>query len=91
MKLKVMATVNQAIDEKIAVQIAAHYGYRFEAEKRAKGEGVVHSQVKKLELDIDDKPEALKPRPPVVTIMGSRGPWQDLPARRHPQSQCGVR
>ncbi len=70
MKLKVMATVNQAIDEKIAVQIAAHYGYRFEAEKRAKGEGVVHSQVKKLELDIDDKPEALKPRPPVVTIMG---------------------
>ena len=70
MKLRVMATVNQSIDEKIAAQIAAHYGYKFEAEKRAKGEGVVHTQAKKVELDTDDKPEDLKPRAPVVTIMG---------------------
>ena len=70
MKLKVMATVNQAIDEKIAQQIAAHYGYKFEAEKRAKGEGVVHTSAKKVELDSEDKPEQLKPRAPVVTIMG---------------------
>ena len=70
MKLKVMATVNQSIDEKIAAQIAAHYGYKFEAEKRAKGEGVVHTQEKKVELDVDDKLEDLKPRAPVVTIMG---------------------
>ena len=70
MKLKVMATVNQAIDEKIAQQIAAHYGYKFEAEKRAKGEGVVHTSVKKVELDSEDKPEQLRPRAPVVTIMG---------------------
>src|SRR5665213_1102031 len=70
MKLRVMATVNQSIDEKIAAQIAAHYGYKFEAEKRAKGEGVVHQSEKKVELDVDDKPEDLKPRAPVVTIMG---------------------
>jgi translation initiation factor IF-2 len=70
MKLKVMATVNQSIDEKVAAQICAHYGYKFEAEKRAKGEGVVHAPEKKVELDVDDKPEDLKPRPPVVTIMG---------------------
>ena len=70
MKLKVMATVNQTIDEKIAAQVAAHFGYKFEAEKRAKGEGVVHTTEKKVELDIDDKPEDLKPRAPVVTIMG---------------------
>ncbi|MDR3456395.1 MAG: translation initiation factor IF-2 [Verrucomicrobiae bacterium] len=70
MKLKVMATVNQSIDEKIAAQICAHYGFRFEAEKRAKGEGVVHQSEKKVELDVDDKPEELKPRAPVVTIMG---------------------
>jgi translation initiation factor IF-2 len=70
MKLKVMATVNQSIDEKIAAQVCAHYGYKFEAEKRAKGEGVVHTAEKKVELDIDDKPEDLKPRAPVVTIMG---------------------
>jgi len=70
MKLKVMATVNQTIDEKIAVQVAAHFGFKFEAEKRAKGEGIVHTQEKKVELDVDDKPEDLKPRAPVVTIMG---------------------
>jgi translation initiation factor IF-2 len=70
MKLRVMATVNQSIDEKIAAQVAAHFGYKFEAEKRAKGEGTVHTQEKKVELDVDDKPEDLKPRAPVVTIMG---------------------
>ena len=42
MKLRVMATVNQSIDEKIAQQVCAHYGFKFEAEKRAKGEGIVH-------------------------------------------------
>jgi translation initiation factor IF-2 len=70
MKLRVMATVNQSIDEKIAAQVAAHFGFRFEAEKRAKGEGIVHQQERKVELDVDDKPEDLKPRAPVVTIMG---------------------
>ena len=70
MKLRVMATVNQSIDEKIAAQVCAHYGFKFEAEKRAKGEGIVHQSEKKVELDVDDKPEDLKPRAPVVTIMG---------------------
>jgi translation initiation factor IF-2 len=70
MKVGVFATVNQAIDEKIATQICAKYGFRFEVEKRAKGEGQVHKVEKKVEIDLDDKPEDLKPRPPVVTIMG---------------------
>ncbi len=70
MKQKVMATVNQTIDEKVAAQVAAHFGYKLEAEKRAKGEGVVHQSEKKVELDVDDKPEDLKSRAPVVTIMG---------------------
>ncbi len=70
MEIGVFANVNQTIDEKIAAQICAKYGFRFEVEKRAKGEGVVHQQIKKVELDIDDKPEDLKPRAPVVTIMG---------------------
>ena len=70
MGLNVFATVNQAIDEKIAQQLCAKYGFRFEVEKRAKGEGVVHAIEKKIELDIEDKPETLKPRAPVVTIMG---------------------
>ncbi|NOS71377.1 MAG: translation initiation factor IF-2 [Verrucomicrobia bacterium] len=70
MKLGVFANVNQAIDEKIAIQICAKYGVKFEVEKRAKGEGTVHRVEKKVEVDIEDKPEQLRPRPPVVTIMG---------------------
>ncbi|HUB86879.1 MAG TPA: translation initiation factor IF-2 [Verrucomicrobiae bacterium] len=70
MKLNVFATVNQAIDEKIARQVCAKYGFRFEVEKRERGAGVVHAVEKKIELDVEDKPEELKPRAPVVTIMG---------------------
>ena len=69
-KLGVFATVNQAIDEKIAQQLCAKYGFRFEVEKRERGGGVVHAPIKKVELDIEDKPEDLAPRAPVVTIMG---------------------
>jgi translation initiation factor IF-2 len=70
MEAGVFANVNQAIDEKIAQQISAKYGFKFEVEKRAKGEGQVHAPIKKIEVDTEDKPEQLKPRPPVVTIMG---------------------
>jgi translation initiation factor IF-2 len=70
MKLGVFATVNQSIEEKIARQICAKYGFRFEVEKRERGAGVVHAIEKKVELDFEDKPEQLKPRAPVVTIMG---------------------
>ena len=70
MGLGVFATVNQAVDEKITQQLCAKYGFRFEMEKRAKGEGVVHKPVLEVEHDTEDKPEDLKPRAPVVTIMG---------------------
>ena len=70
MGLGVFATVNQAIDEKIAQQLCAKYGFRFEMEKRERGGGVVHAPVLEVELDTEDKPETLKPRAPVVTIMG---------------------
>jgi len=70
MELGVFANVNQAIDEPTAQKVAAKNGFKFEVEKRERGGGIVHAPVKKVELDIDDKPEDLKPRPPVVTIMG---------------------
>jgi len=66
----VFATVNQAIDEATAQKICANYGYRFEVEKRERGSGLVHAPVKKVELDVEDKPETLVARAPVVTIMG---------------------
>lgn len=70
MEIGVFANVNQAIDETTAQKVAAKNGFKFEVEKRERGGGIVHAPVKKVELDIDDKIEDLKPRPPVVTIMG---------------------
>ncbi len=71
MQMGIFANVNQAVDETVAIKLCAKHGFKFEVEKRAKGEGQVHAVVKKVEADpIDDKPEDLKPRPPVVTIMG---------------------
>jgi len=69
-ELKVMANVNQAIDETIAQKLCAKYGFKFEVEKRDRGGGTVHAPKKATEVDTEDKPEQLKPRAPVVTIMG---------------------
>jgi len=69
MEVGVFANVNQSIDEDVAQKICAKYNFRFEVEKRERGGGS-HTPVKKVELDIEDKPEQMKPRPPVVTIMG---------------------
>jgi len=70
MEAGVFANVNQAIDESIAQRICAKYGFRFELEKRERGSGLVHAPTRKLELDVEDKPEQMAPRAPVVTIMG---------------------
>ncbi len=69
-ELKVMANVNQAIDETIAQKLCAKYGFKFEVEKRDRGGGTVHAPKKATEIDTEDKPEQLKSRAPVVTIMG---------------------
>ncbi len=70
MELGVFANVNQAIDEAVAQNVCAKYGCRFEVEKRERGSGLVHAPVRKVELDVEDKLEDLRPRAPVVTIMG---------------------
>jgi len=71
MEAGVFLNVNQAIEnETVAQKVCAKYGYRFEVEKRERGSGLVHAPVRTVELDIEDKPEDLAPRAPVVTIMG---------------------
>ncbi len=70
MELGVFANVNQTIEESVAQRLCAKYGFRFELEKRERGAGLVHAPVVKKEEDVEDKPEDLRPRPPVVTIMG---------------------
>jgi len=61
MALGVMATLNQAIDFETAVVVANEFD--FEAERVSFEEDTVIRPEK-------DDPEKLKPRPPVVTIMG---------------------
>ncbi|MDR1857440.1 MAG: translation initiation factor IF-2 [Desulfovibrio sp.] len=58
----VMATINQALDIDTATLVAAEFGY--EVEK------VGFSEEEYLTQQAEDAPEKLKPRPPVVTIMG---------------------
>jgi translation initiation factor IF-2 len=70
MEMNIFATVNQAIDELAAQKVCAKFGFRFELEKRDRTAKPAVLQKKEVELDFDDKPEDLKPRPPVVTIMG---------------------
>jgi translation initiation factor IF-2 len=70
MELGVFASVNQSVEEEIARQVCAKFGFRFEVEKRVRGGGTVHEMEKKVELDVEDKSEQMRTRPPVVTIMG---------------------
>ena len=70
MEIGVFANVNQTMDEVTAQRVCAKYGYRFEVEKRERHLPTVVAGPKKLDLDVEDKLEDLKPRAPVVTIMG---------------------
>lgn len=68
--MNVWATVNQAIvDEVIVQRLCAKYGFRFEAEKRNRHAGV-HAPAPVVSIDPEDKVEDMRPRAPVVTIMG---------------------
>src|SRR2546427_9438728 len=70
MELGVFANVNQSVDETTAQRLCAKYQFRFEVEKRERGAGIVHAPPKPVERDVGDRPEDLKIRAPVVTIMG---------------------
>ena len=71
MQMGVFATVTQTIEPEVAVRLCAKHGFKFDIERRDKAAHVVNApKEQKLELDQEDKSEELKPRPPVVTIMG---------------------
>jgi len=72
-ELGVFANVNQTIEETIAQRLCAKYGFRFQLERRDRGGGMVHTPQPPRPPQIsavDERPEDLKPRPPVITIMG---------------------
>ena len=61
MAMGLMVTINQAIDCDTAMLIAADFGYQVEAAQAERDETLQRTE---------DTPENLKPRAPVVTIMG---------------------
>ena len=61
MGMGLMVTINQAIDCDTATLIAADFGYQVEAAQAERDETMQRTE---------DSPENLKPRAPVVTIMG---------------------
>src|SRR3989338_1727074 len=62
MKLKVMATINQAVDFEVASLIAADYGYEFE-KPLTREEEITKA------MDVEDKTKLIS-RAPVVTLKG---------------------
>ena len=72
MSMNVFANVNQLLEESVAIRICAKHGFRFEGEKRKLDDHIKTQLAFKKEPDVDpdDKLEDLRPRAPVVTIMG---------------------
>ncbi|MCX7872648.1 MAG: translation initiation factor IF-2, partial [Verrucomicrobiae bacterium] len=69
-KRKIMANVNALVDEAVAKDIAAIFGINLVIEKRGAKPGPSKPEPKKPELEGEVDVKKLKPRPPVVTIMG---------------------
>jgi translation initiation factor IF-2 len=61
LSLGVMATINKIIDFETASVVADEFGYELDLDI---------FEVDRIIKEVKDKPEDLKPRPPVVTIMG---------------------
>ncbi|MDF7806488.1 translation initiation factor IF-2 [Pontiellaceae bacterium B12219] len=74
MKMNVFASINAEIDLKIAKEIGAKYGYTVRKEEKKKAPPVQQKSAKKTVVKkkegASDTPDALMPRPPVITFMG---------------------
>lgn len=71
-KLSVFPAPNQPIEPDIAAKVCELHGFRFEREKRDKEKGV-HKEVALIvepEIPVEQPQDLLKPRPPIITIMG---------------------
>jgi translation initiation factor IF-2 len=70
MRQGIMANINQVIDYESAVTVAAAFGYEAHPQPQAhKGTSLIQ-EIKKQQLEHEKESSGLKPRPPVVTVMG---------------------
>ena len=71
MKKNVMASINDNIDPKTAVEISKKFGFSLLVDKRAKQDQTpAGKKVEPEEIEFEDKPEDLIEKPPVVTFLG---------------------
>lgn len=61
-QLGLIVALNQRLDKDVIVLVASDYGYEVEF--------IEEKELQFQDLDFDDLPETLRPRPPIVTIMG---------------------
>jgi len=70
MKCGVMANINQVIDYDAASLVAANFGFKAQPQPQSSRKTAsIISEIKKQQL-LADEGSNLKPRPPVITIMG---------------------
>ncbi len=83
MKMGMMVTQNQSVDQDTAELIIEEFGHRIHRVSDADVEDVIKAE--------EDKPEDLRPRPPVVTVMGhvDHGKTSVLDAIRHSKVTAG--
>jgi translation initiation factor IF-2 len=69
MEMGIFASMNQTIEESTALQVAKRHGFELEIHHRGETQQDVNAKKKAKLPDLDD-PKFLKPRPPVVCILG---------------------
>ena len=70
MEMGIFASMNQTIEESVAMQVAGRHGCELEIHHRGEQNEKGGSSKPKVEKPDDDDPKFLKPRPPVVCILG---------------------
>ncbi len=72
MEMNIFAAINHSIDPEVAATICKRHGFIFEKEKRERGAGVHKPEpvVEPPKPPPPPKKDELKPRAPIVTIMG---------------------
>ena len=72
MQIKVLASINQRVEPDVAIKVAQKYGYKVNVE-HARDAANKKPVLKAIDADDEipqDRPEDMKPRPPVVTFLG---------------------